>query len=148
MSKKGFVYTALGFPVILLGARFKKVRGIEVPDINLNTLQKSVFEALIDQPFCLTGAEIRFIRSYLQMTQDEFGKILNQSSHSIVSQWEKKGLKVTGMDNNTELWLRLHMAKTLRRLELTRYVETFLEKNPIHVSAKPEPLEIDIRKAA
>lgn len=146
--KKDIIYTALGFPVILLGVNSKKVRGIDVPDINLNTLQKIVFEALLEKPSNLSGAEVRFIRSYLQMTQTEFAKTLNQSGHSIISQWEKKGLKATGMDYNTEIWLRLHMAKTLRQADLTEYVESFLSESPFVTQSKPTPIEIDCKEAA
>jgi DNA-binding XRE family transcriptional regulator len=76
------------------------------------------------------------------MTQAEFAKTLNQSSHSIVSQWEKKGLKATGMDYNTEIWLRLHMANTLKRADITKYVESFIEEGPFKPKAKPAPIEI------
>ncbi len=148
MKKKVIVYTALGFPIILLGTRTKIVRGIEVPDVNLNTLQKMVFEALIGKPSNFTGAEIRFIRAYLRMTQVEFSRVLNQSGHSIVSQWEKKELRATGMDYNTEIWLRLHMAKNLGRADLAEYVENFLEESPFKINIKPAPIEINYRAAA
>jgi len=135
-------YTALGFPVILLGFPVKKVRGVEVPDVNLNKLQQLAFEALISKPVTLTGAEVRFIRSYLRLNQTDFAKILNQSSHSIVSQWEKKGLNATGMDYNTEIVLRLHMAKTMSRKELTERAEGLLEESPIEFKVKPAPIEL------
>jgi len=142
MRKNKMLYTALGFPVVLIGFPVKKVRGVEVPNVNLNTLQKSAFEALIGKPASLSGAEVRFIRSYLRLTQTAFAKILNQSGHSIVSQWEKKGLKTTGMDYNTEILLRLHMAKTLSRSGLVEHVENFLEERPIKVKSKPAPIEL------
>lgn len=148
MKKKKMVYTALGLPIVLVGFRFKKIRGIEVPDVNLNTLQKVVFEALIEKPTNLTGAEVRFIRSYLRFSQTELSKILNQAGHSIVSQWEKKGVKATGMDCNTEILLRLHMAKTLSRAGFAEYAESCLEESPFETKPKPEPIEIDYRSAA
>jgi len=141
-KKKKMTYTAFGFPIVLLGFRFKMVRDIEVPDVNLNTLQKVVFEALIEKPSNLSGAEVRFVRSYLRLTQTKFAKALNQSGHSIVSQWEKKALKATGMDYNTEIWLRLHMAQTLKRIDLTEYVENFLAGSPFQAKANPAPIEI------
>jgi len=148
MKKNKMIYTALGFPVVLIGFKTKKIRGIEVPDTNLNSLQATVFEALIDKSSNFTGGEIRFIRSYLRLNQTQFSKILNQSGHSIVSQWEKKGLKATGMDYNTEVLLRLHMAKTLNRDNLVAHVEIFLEKSPFESRTTPSPIEIDSKHAA
>lgn len=148
MKKKKATYTAFGFPIVLLDFRYKNIRGVDVPDVNLNTLQKLVFEALIEKPSNLTGAEVKFIRAYLKLSQLEFSKILNQSGHSIVSQWERKGLKPTGMDYNTEILLRLHMARTLNRLELAQLVEEFLEEAPFKVRKRPAPIEIDYKSAA
>lgn len=142
MKKKKMEYTALGFPIILLGFPVKTVRGVEVPDVNLNKLQQTAFEVLISKPVTLSGAEVRFIRSYLRMNQTDFAKLLNQSGHSIVSQWEGKGLKATGMEPNTEIVLRLHMAKTLSRKGLMEKTEGLLGELRIRVVAKPVPIEL------
>lgn len=148
MKKKKIVYTALGFPIVLVGFRLKKVRGIEVPDTNLNTLQKVVFEALVQKPTNFTGAEVRFIRSFLRLSQTEFSKILNQAGHSIVSQWETKGIRATGMECNTEILLRLHMARTLNRAGFAQYAESCLVESPFKRKSNPEPIEVDYRSAA
>ena len=148
LNTNSMIYTALGFPILLHGVRSKNVRGVDVPDVNLNTLQKVVFEALIAKPSNLTGAEVGFIRSYLRMNQTDFAKALHLSSHSIVSQWEKKALKPTGMDYNTEIWLRLMMTHTGKRSDLISYVEGLFEQSPFKTKAKPEPIEINYQYAA
>lgn len=112
---KPFVYEGLGFPVELVGFPTKKIRDVVVPDMDLNELQEMVFRALITKESRFSGAEIKYIRSYLRETQSEFSKNLNQANHSIVSQWEAKGVKFTGMEINTEVVLRVYMYTSMSR---------------------------------
>lgn len=76
----------------------------------------------------LTGAELAFVRAYLGMTQVEFARKVGLANHSRVSQWEKKGLKPTGMEFVTELSVRLLMASAIRDGMITKVYKELSEK--------------------
>lgn len=104
------IFTELGFPVLLVNVPLVEVRGHSVPDVNMKTLQTSVFATLVTKPARLTGAEVRFIRKHLGLRQADLAQVLNMANHSVVSQWEGREDDPTGMDYNTEVLLRLWMA--------------------------------------
>ena len=108
-EKKILRYEGLGFPVNLIGFPTKKIDDVDVPDYNMNDLMKLAFEALIIKKSRLTGAELKFVRSYLGETQAELARNVNAQNHSSVCGWEKKWSIPTGMDTNTEMVLRLYM---------------------------------------
>jgi len=85
---KQFRYEGFGFPIDLLDVPVRNIRGIEVPDINYNILQRIVFEGLSHKPVPLTGNEIRFIRQSLDMTLTEFAKHFGLT-HPAIVKWEK-----------------------------------------------------------
>ncbi len=86
-KKKTFVHEAFGFPIKLINVPMKKVVGEWVLDVDFATLEKAVLKRLIHKLIPLTGAEIRFIRKYLQLTTKEFGKLCGVS-HPAVLKWE------------------------------------------------------------
>lgn len=148
------VYEGLGFPIELLGFPTKKVRDVVLPDIDLNELQKMVFRALVTKESRFSGAEVKFIRSYLRETQSEFAKNLNQANHSIVSQWEAKGTKFTGMEINTEVVLRVYMFTSMSSA-LKRAADPFWRKivpmlfDALHkIQPASEVLHVEFGKAA
>ncbi|MSP73094.1 MAG: hypothetical protein EXR76_13195 [Myxococcales bacterium] len=73
------VYKELGFPVLLVDVEVVEVRGEQVPNVNLKTLQDSVFGLLITKPARLTGAEVRFVRKHLRLRQVDLALALNMS---------------------------------------------------------------------
>ncbi len=108
-----FPYDGLGFPVILLNFPLIVVRGIQVPDINYNLLQKNVLLALSRKPIPLIGNEVRFIRQYLQMTYTEFTNKFG-ITHAIVIHWEKSKNTFAKIQPATELCIRLSILDTLK----------------------------------
>lgn len=86
-KKETFVYRGLGFPIKLIQVPMKKVLGEWVIDIDMNKLQLAVLRALIYKMTPLTGDELHFIRSYLNMTMAEFGKTFGVT-HVAVLNWE------------------------------------------------------------
>lgn len=88
-KRENVVYNGLGFPITLVNVPMKKMLGEWVIDVNMNELMNVVIEGLIKKPYALTGAELRFVRSYLEMTIDEFGKLCGVS-HATVLHWEKR----------------------------------------------------------
>lgn len=109
MNKKvaeQFEYDGLGFPILLKNVPLIKVRGIQVPDIDYNVLQRSVLLALCQYPLPFTGNEVRFIRQYLQMTLTEFAKRFGVT-HASVIHWEKSKNAFAKILPTTELCIRL-----------------------------------------
>ncbi len=111
------IYEELGFPIVLVDPPVVTVRGHEVPDVNLRALQEAVYGMLVVKPARLTGAEVRFIRKYLRLTQANLAEVLNRANHTVVSQWESRGDRPSGMDYNTEVLLRIWMATQCGRAD-------------------------------
>jgi DNA-binding transcriptional regulator YiaG len=139
------VFNELGFPIRLVNVRMVEVRGQQVPDVNMKTLQELVFRRLVDKPARLTGSEVRFIRKYLRLRQADLAEVLNMANHSVVSQWESRGDEATGMDYNTEVLLRLWMATRAGQMEQLGELLGSRLKNlvPDH-----RPLEVQLPRAA
>jgi DNA-binding transcriptional regulator YiaG len=138
MKLKDIVYHGLGFPVIIRNCPVAKIRGAESPDVDFNKLMSAVFNLLIVKPGRLSGSQVKFIRSFLELSQVEFGRILNQKGHSIVSTWETKKAEFTGMDLNTEIILRQKMAQKSHSIE----VEALLDKVNYADAIGDNPVEV------
>jgi DNA-binding transcriptional regulator YiaG len=104
------LFKELGFPIVLVDPPMVSVRGHRVPDVNMRALQETVFRLLVTKPARLTGAEVRFVRKRLGLTQADLAGVLNMANHSVVSQWEAREDSPTGMEYNTEVLLRVWMA--------------------------------------
>lgn len=143
MKNKLIPYDELGFRIYLINPPFIKLpNGENVPAPNMKQLQKSVFNALAEKKSRFSGDEILFIRKYLRMTQIKFSEWLNMSNHSVVSQWENRENKLSGMDYNTEILLRLQMiAIDTKSLPIAKIEDM---KNLSHTS---KPLEIKLQAA-
>jgi DNA-binding transcriptional regulator YiaG len=107
---KTFVYHGLGIPIKLINVPMRKIVGEWCIDINMNKLMLVVLQEIIHKPTALTGDELRYIRSHLEMTTTEFGKTFGVS-HVAVLKWE-------GEKNNIspalELCIRLYVLNFLR----------------------------------
>lgn len=101
-----YEYDGLGFPIILLNFPVKNVRGVEVPDIDYNLLQKNVLLALSRKVQPLTGNEVRFIRQYLEMTYVEFANKFGVTHPGVIN-WEKAKNNYAKILPTTELCIRL-----------------------------------------
>lgn len=104
--EKRYVYEGLGFPILLTNVPMVEIRGVWTLDIDLNFLQKVVLIGLAYQPFDLTGNQIRFIRSWLRLTQVAFGHHLGVT-HPAVVKWEKTNNLSSKMNVSTQRELRL-----------------------------------------
>ncbi|NGX41062.1 MAG: hypothetical protein KR126chlam4_00897 [Candidatus Anoxychlamydiales bacterium] len=104
--EKEIIYEGLGFPILLRNVPMIELRGNWVPDIDLNVLQKVTLLALAHHPVDLTGNQIRFIRTWLGLTQSEFGKLFGVT-HPAVVKWEKKRNSVAKINLTTQRDIRL-----------------------------------------
>lgn len=145
---KKFTYEGLGFPVILLNARLVKVRDIWTPALDYNKLQREVLFALCHKPTALTGNEIHFIRTYFEMTLENFGKHFGVS-HVAILKWEKTKNKSAKISPTTELCIRLFI---LEKLDTNNQIfrNTFREFNLQKITKKqsvlPRPLHLFFNK--
>jgi hypothetical protein len=115
--EKRFEYTGLGFPVILLNVPMIEVRAVWTPNIDYLQLQKVVLCALANSPSPLKGNHICFIRSWLNLTQTQFG-LLFGVSHTAVVKWEKSQEKAAKIMLSTEREIRLYIFdQLLKRAE-------------------------------
>lgn len=142
------MYMELGFPILLVNPPMVEVWGELVPDINLKRLQADVFQLLIVKPTRFTGAEVRFIRTYLRLRQADLADVLNLKNHSVVSQWEGREDEATGMNYNNEVLLRVWMAAKVGKVAESAQLLELLEEKLKHLRAPSTPLEVEITVAA
>ena len=118
MKRKTKKFNGFGFPVVLVDVPVRTEFGDEILDVDFNVLGERVFQALLVKPSRLAGAETKFLRQTLDMTQEEFARIL-KVERSLISKWERQDLKATGMSFHIEVFLRLKFGK-LRGLDIGR----------------------------
>ncbi|MDF1795362.1 MAG: hypothetical protein P1U63_02365 [Coxiellaceae bacterium] len=117
---KRFTYKGLGFPVELNQVEMIKIDGDWHPKIDVRKLADEVIKVLAVQKERLTGSQVKFIRTYFDMSLRAFSKDVVHESHTAVSKWEGFGDNVTNMDRNIEIMLRLFViekveAKTVKQ---------------------------------
>lgn len=106
--KKKVLFYGFGFPVILIGIPTRKEMGEEVLEANFNEIERLLFLALIRKPTRMSGAEVKFVRHVMNASQETFASVLLVDRTSI-SKWEAKDLEYTGMEPQTEAFLRSKM---------------------------------------
>lgn len=136
---KKFRYNGLGFPIDLIGIKTRKFRGEILPDINHRALEDEVFKVLLRLPAHFSGAQLSFIRGYMELSQKEFATMLGLKTHATISGWEGKGNKATGMPGTTELVIRLLMAEFIKDTSFALHFREFLE-----VTQSPKNLELQV----
>jgi putative transcriptional regulator len=68
--------------------------GNEDPIIHkMAELMKQIAQALVEKPYALTGAEIRFLRKYLGMSGADFASLLH-TDKTVLSRWENSHVDV------------------------------------------------------
>ena len=101
-----------------------------------------VLEALVYKLASLTGDELRFIRSYLNMTLTEFGKTFGVS-HVAVMKWEKRKANISP---SLELCIRLYVLDHLNAKDKefrALYKQMNLEQLGKSAKSKIHPLHVD-----
>lgn len=105
---KEFRYEGLGFPIILKNVSMVFFDNAYHPQVNVKEVANTVINSLVSQKSRLTGNQIKFIRSYFDMSLREFAKVVNES-HMAVKKWEDFKDEATNMDRNIEIMLRLYV---------------------------------------
>lgn len=99
-----------GLPVVIKNVPIVEIEGEEVLDIDYAKLGESLFASLLLKPFPLTGAEVRFMRLFMELTLEKLAAALHVTHPTILS-WEKSGNQFTNMSDGTEAMLRIFAAR-------------------------------------
>lgn len=138
-----FRWEGFGFPLILAQARFITTpSGYEILDIDMNALKRTVLKALILKPWSLTGAELRFIRTALELKQADFAALIDVAGHSSVAQWEAKKDAPSGMGLHTELILRLKVAAQIEQGLDRQVLDDIVKPGMAKLQGDHPPLEL------
>lgn len=99
-------YTECGLPnVWIQGIRELDDDGEETIRIsNVHGLHKLIAEGILGSDGCLTGPELRYLRSEMSMTQAQLGSLLHRERLT-VSRWERGE---STMDGSAEALLRIY----------------------------------------
>ncbi len=111
--QKLYTDNGFGFPVQIINAPLKKIRGSWALNLNTEGYAKTVLIALSVKPARLTGNEIKFVRNYFEMTLKKFGNRFGEVAHSAVIKWEKFGDESTSMNWACEKDIRLFIFSEL-----------------------------------
>jgi DNA-binding transcriptional regulator YiaG len=105
---KNYVYHGLGFPVTLPKVELINIHDEWHPKINVRKIADEAILELINQHERLTGNQIKFVRTYFEMSLRAFAEAMNES-HMAVKKWEDFKNQPTRMDKNIEIMLRLYI---------------------------------------
>lgn len=117
-----------------------------VYDIDMNKLMLLVLEEIIHKPTALNGDELRYIRTYLEMTTTEFGIAFGVSHVSILKQESEKNRISPGL----ELCVRLYVLNHLRAKDKefrALYNDINLEQLSKGPKGKIHPIAVDATTA-
>lgn len=138
---KKFKYEGLNFPIELHNVTMVMLDGEWHPKIDVRKVAESVMKALPFQKERLTGDQIKFIRTYFEMSLREFAvKVVNES-HAAVAKWEKCTEKSTSMDVNIEILLRLYVLERVlakNQKQKNKFFENYMELRQANfIASKP-----------
>jgi len=107
-TQKNYLYNGLGFPIILKQAEFKMIAGKWLLKVDVKKVSDAVIRALPVKPAGLTGAEVRFVRTYFELSKRKFAEELNVS-HTAVNKWEAADQERAKIESHIEIMLRSYI---------------------------------------
>lgn len=141
---KNYIYEGLGFPVKLQNVTMLMVDDEWTPKIDVRKTAESVIKKLPFQKERLTGNQIKFIRTFFEMSLRDFATNIVNESHTAVAKWEKNGEKSTNMDINIEIMLRLYIYEQVAiktKKERQAFFEKYLALRSMNfIVKKPSPI--------
>ena len=144
-KRETFVFKGLGLPIKLVNAPMKKIAGEWVLDLDMELLQRVVLEALIHKRTLLSGNEIRYVRKYLYLSMEEFGKALGVS-HAAVSKWENSRNGITAA---LDVCIRLYIMEQLEAKDVEfRQLYRDIDLSKLTKCKKVTPLVVNVEDSA
>jgi DNA-binding transcriptional regulator YiaG len=107
----------------------------------VDDLMRLLTVAVIAKPYRLTGEEIRFVRKYLRMTGDEFGRLLHIDRTNL-SKWENDENKVGPQSDRLIRTIALSLGEGLRQ-NLEEVIRKFPEIRDEHAAVR---IDMDTEK--
>lgn len=122
MSKvlETYIFTGFGFDILLKNVVMKKAHGEEYPDINMNELKLLAAKALLRNQQRLTGHQLKFLRTFVQMSFDDVSKKIHIASSTLRS-WENKGAEFTGLGLDQEKAFRIMIISKILESERSHF---------------------------
>jgi transcriptional regulator with XRE-family HTH domain len=140
-----YIYHGAGYEVILHHVPMIEVGDEWVFNINLSIVDRMVFESIPEYDWRLTGYQVRFIRSLVDMTLKEFSERFGVS-HPAVKKWENAKNGPTNMSWCTEKDIRLFVLMHCKA-KPEEFQKCYLDLIP-EATGEPKPIHIDIEKLA
>ena len=117
--------------------------GSKIPKVNVKKIENGVLKLLVKKKSPFTGSQLYFVRSMLDLSQLELSRVLNLSSQSLISNYESRFDKFSGMDINTEILLRFKILEKLGLLEKNFvFNEKLIEITPVRKVLKDDIIEL------
>jgi len=144
-KRETFVFKGLGPPIKLVNAPMKKIAGEWVLDLDMELLQRVVLEALIHKRTLLSGNEIRYVRKYLYLSMEKFGKALGVS-HAAVSKWENSRNGITAA---LDVCIRLYIMEQIKAKDVEfRQLYRDIDLSKLTKSKKVMSLVVNVEDSA
>lgn len=100
--------------------RSTSVEGEDYPNINMNELKTDTAKALLTNRQRLTGYQLKFLRTYLDMSFDQVSEKIHIPSSTLRS-WENKGSDFTGLSLDQEKAFRILSINQILEQEKSRF---------------------------
>ena len=104
-----YIYEGLGVAVELHNVQMVFIDDEWHPMIDVKKVAKELIQKIPFQNERLTGNQVKFIRTYFEMSLRDFASKVVSESHAAVAKWEKTENNPTKMDLNIEVMLRLYI---------------------------------------
>ena len=146
---KNFIYTGLGFPIMIESVELVHVRGEWLPKIDVLDFELYMAKELSESTFKLTGNQVKFLRSFLNMSLRELAQYF-ALTHVAIKKWEDHGDEETKMSSACEMFLKILVRDKLRRDEGTKRdpTEVYLNKLLSSIEEKEDQTEEKIIRYA
>ena len=105
---KEYEYTGMIFPVTLKDVKMVKYDDQWCPVIDDIAIANEWIEKIGKSKDRLTGNQIKFIRSYFNMSLRKFANMFNKT-HTAILKWESCGNEVAKMDLNIEKIIKIYI---------------------------------------
>ncbi len=136
-----FVFNAFGFPVLLHDVPIGETEGgEEFLDINMKILEEAVVKTLIKSSIVLTGAMLKFLRTFLKLSLRDLGNEIDVP-HTSLKLWENNFDKKSGLELNQEKMLKHLVLLHLQTIEQKEFSKCIFDISS-HPNLENGPLEI------
>ncbi|PYP85960.1 MAG: hypothetical protein DMG65_19785 [Candidatus Angelobacter sp. Gp1-AA117] len=152
-SRRDYKFIESGLDNIIL----KNIEVLECPQCKTvspriprhNSLLRTIALALIAKPYPLSGPEIKYLRKFLAMTQEEFAKYVSADT-AVISRWENDVQPVGPQSDRLIRLIALGLGEGLKEkaASIIRMFENLHEsRKKIRVTVQPETNEYDYEAA-